>query len=41
LYAANVVADIGTGIAKARDAIASGSAKRKLDAFVRFTQSAG
>ena len=38
LYAANVVADIGAGIAKAREAIASGAAKRKLDAFVAFTQ---
>jgi anthranilate phosphoribosyltransferase len=41
LYAANVVTDIGAGIAKAREAIASGSAKRKLDAFVAFTQVAG
>jgi anthranilate phosphoribosyltransferase len=37
LYAANVVTDIGAGIAKAREAIASGAAKRKLDAFVAFT----
>jgi anthranilate phosphoribosyltransferase len=40
LYAANVVADIGAGIAKAREAIKSGAAKRKLDAFVAFTQAA-
>jgi anthranilate phosphoribosyltransferase len=41
LYAANAVTDIGAGIAKAREAIASGAAKRKLDAFVAFTQAAG
>jgi anthranilate phosphoribosyltransferase len=40
LYAANVVTDIGAGIAKAREAIASGAAKRKLDAFVQFTNKA-
>jgi anthranilate phosphoribosyltransferase len=40
LYAANVVTDIGAGIAKAHLAISSGAAKRKLDAFVAFTQAA-
>jgi anthranilate phosphoribosyltransferase len=38
LYAANVVADVGTGIARAREAINSGAAMRKLHAFVQFTQ---
>ncbi len=41
LYAANLVPDIGAGIAKARQAIASGAAKGKLNAFVAFTQAAG
>lgn len=40
LYAANVTSDIATGIAKARDAIASGAAQRKLAAFVQLTQAA-
>ena len=40
LYAANVVADIGSGILQARQAIASGGAQRRLEAFTRFTQSA-
>ena len=38
LYAADVATTIAEGIEKARDAIASGAAKRKLDAFVAFTQ---
>jgi anthranilate phosphoribosyltransferase len=38
LYAANLVHSIGDGIAKAREAIASGAAREKLDAFVKFTQ---
>ena len=38
LYAANVTADIGSGIAKAREAIASGAAKQKLDQFVQITK---
>ena len=38
LYAANLVHSIGDGIAKAREAIASGAARAKLDAFVKFTQ---
>jgi anthranilate phosphoribosyltransferase len=40
LYAANVVPDIGAGIAHAREAIKNGAAKRKLDAFVQFTNKA-
>ena len=38
LYAANVAASIEEGIERARAAIASGAAKRKLDAFVAATQ---
>ena len=38
LYAANVATSIGEGIERARAAIASGAAKRKLDAFVATTQ---
>jgi anthranilate phosphoribosyltransferase len=38
LYAANVSATIGDGIALAREAIASGAARAKCDEFVRFTQ---
>jgi anthranilate phosphoribosyltransferase len=38
LYAANVARSIGDGIERARAAIASGAAKRKLDAFVATTQ---
>ena len=37
LYAANVASSIGEGIARAREVIASGAARAKLDAFVRFT----
>jgi anthranilate phosphoribosyltransferase len=40
LYAANVVTDIGAGIAKAREAISSGAAKRKLEQFIQFTTKA-
>ncbi|MFT4171684.1 MAG: anthranilate phosphoribosyltransferase [Rhodocyclaceae bacterium] len=39
LYAANVAASIGEGIALAREAIASGAARAKLDQFVTKTQS--
>ncbi len=39
LYAANLVPSIGEGIARAREAIASGAARAKLDAFVAFTRS--
>jgi anthranilate phosphoribosyltransferase len=38
LYAADVAASIGEGIERARVAIASGAARRKLDAFVAITQ---
>jgi len=38
LYAANLVHSIGDGIDKAREAIASGAARAKLDAFAKFTQ---
>jgi anthranilate phosphoribosyltransferase len=38
LYAANVASSIGDGIDRARAAIASGAARRKLDAFVAATQ---
>jgi anthranilate phosphoribosyltransferase len=38
LYAANRVASIGAGIVQAREALASGAARQKLDAFVTFTQ---
>ncbi|HTQ01761.1 MAG TPA: anthranilate phosphoribosyltransferase [Casimicrobiaceae bacterium] len=41
LYAANVARSIGDGIERARAAIASGAAKRKLDAFVATTQKLG
>ena len=38
LYVANSAASIGEGIAKAREALASGAARAKLDEFARFTQ---
>jgi anthranilate phosphoribosyltransferase len=38
LYVANRAASIGEGIALAREAIASGAARAKLDEFARFTQ---
>ena len=38
LYAANVAASINEGIERARDAIASGAAKRKLEQFVSVTR---
>ena len=38
LYAANVAASIAAGIALAREAIASGAARAKLDEFVRVTR---
>jgi len=38
LYAANLSDSIGDGIVRARDAIASGAARAKLEAFVAFTQ---
>ncbi|MBA4743118.1 MAG: anthranilate phosphoribosyltransferase [Azoarcus sp.] len=39
LYTANLVDDIGAGVARAREVIANGAARAKLDDFVRFTQS--
>jgi anthranilate phosphoribosyltransferase len=39
LYAANLAGSIGEGIVRAREAIASGAARARLDAFVAFTQS--
>ena len=38
LYAADVVDSIGAGIARAREVIASGAARERLDRFVAFTQ---
>ncbi|MBU6436975.1 MAG: anthranilate phosphoribosyltransferase [Betaproteobacteria bacterium] len=40
LYAADVVPSIQEGIARARTAIASGAARRKLDEFVAFARAA-
>ncbi len=41
LYAANLAPSIGDGIERAREAIASGAARAKLDAFVAFTKACG
>ena len=38
LYAANVAASIADGIQSAREAIASGRARAKIDELARFTQ---
>ena len=38
LYAAGVADSIGAGIARAREAIASGAARARLDAFVSTTR---
>ena len=38
LYAANLVQSIGDGIHRAREVIASGAAREKLEQFARFTQ---
>jgi len=38
LYTANLAATIGDGIVKAREVIASGAARAKVDQFVQFTQ---
>ena len=38
LYAADVAGSIGEGIERARAAIASGAAKKKLEQFVATTQ---
>jgi anthranilate phosphoribosyltransferase len=39
LYTAGLVADIGLGIARARDTLASGAARAKLEEFVKVTNS--
>ena len=41
LYAANRADSIGAGIALAREAIASGAARKKVDEFVQFTRKFG
>src|SRR3954471_21229470 len=41
LYAAGIAGSIADGISRAREAIASGAASRKLDAFVAATRSMG
>jgi anthranilate phosphoribosyltransferase len=41
LYVANVSDSIKEGIALAREAIASGAAKKKMEQFVAFTQKSG
>ncbi|MBI4999017.1 MAG: anthranilate phosphoribosyltransferase [Rhodocyclales bacterium] len=41
LYTANLAATIGDGIAKAREVIASGAARAKVDEFVSFTRRFG
>jgi anthranilate phosphoribosyltransferase len=38
LYAANLTDSIGAGIARAREVIASGAARKKVDDFVNFTK---
>ena len=39
LYSANIADSIADGIKRAREAIASGAARAKIDEFVNFTQS--
>jgi anthranilate phosphoribosyltransferase len=41
LFAANLEDSIGAGIKRAREAIASGAARKKLDDFVSFTSKFG
>ncbi len=41
LYTANRVESIGAGVAQAREVVASGAARAKLDEFVRFTRQFG
>jgi anthranilate phosphoribosyltransferase len=41
LYTANLAASIGDGIAKAREVITSGAARKKVDEFVQFTRKFG
>ncbi|MDZ4253944.1 MAG: anthranilate phosphoribosyltransferase [Sulfuritalea sp.] len=38
LYTANLADSIGEGIVKAREALASGAARKKLDEFINFTR---
>ena len=38
LYTANLAGSVADGIGRAREAIASGAARAKLDEFVNFTQ---
>jgi len=40
IYAANLTADLGAGVRRAEAALDDGSARRKLDALIQFTQSA-
>ena len=41
LYAADIAASIGEGIGRAREAIASGAARQKVDQFVAATRRIG
>ncbi|MBS0308843.1 MAG: anthranilate phosphoribosyltransferase [Proteobacteria bacterium] len=41
LFAAGIAADIGDGITRAREAMASGAARAKLEQFVKVTQQLG
>jgi len=41
LYTANLVPTIGAGVVRAREVIASGAARAKLDEFVRYTRKFG
>jgi anthranilate phosphoribosyltransferase len=41
LYTANLADSVGAGIARARETIASGAARKKLDEFVAFTRKFG
>jgi anthranilate phosphoribosyltransferase len=41
LYTANLAATIGEGIVKAKEVIASGAARKKVDEFVSFTRRFG
>ena len=41
LYAAGAVSSIAAGVTRARDTLASGAARAKLDQFVQFTQKLG
>jgi len=40
IYVAGLAPTLAGGVQKARDVIASGAARKKLDAFVGFTQAA-